>query len=791
MCLVQLGTPDPDVTWYKNGKKVKSRKDPRIKANWDMKTDIYSLDVKDIISSDYGEYAVKVENELGVLKHSVNVSNPKEDTVTKDVTMDKDKRIRKKSQKDKESDKDDKNGVKSSETRPHEPDDIIKEEADLSRGQASAVSDLINNDECTKEAGEKKITDEDGSVISKEGETYEEKKTEHDEVDNDNVLNKSITEAKIEQDLGDEVNIDEKQQVQMSGTLTLVDDDSDKEVKHQKVKDKKILEKTTEMPEEDLAVAVEKDSQVEETLTIPANTCTETKEQEKQSSDITDGTIGEDTDMVTSEANKDKVTKPVIDIDKYLIKSDEKRMSSVASEDELIDISEEVDADAVVKLVKQMSVTESRDDQPVAKEDVIVSPKTEEKSAKTKAKGQEGDIHMENVDTIAEVLTEITMSETTKGKEQITANKEDERCVTESLQGDTAEVSATLENAIEEASTFTLSEKVEKFIAEAVSVGSLESSSSSSLQILSPAETDDEEIERIRTGGKPKQIVKLVEQPEAQAEAEESKNADVDNIKKEIIDKVQEGKEVKEIKFEEMQTEVASEKHKTPKKKKQVEFGGVEEIVEKKTDQDQEESQPVTDLKPESLIVSESGPVNESDSVVQDQAMEMNSEALITAAESSQKMVKQNIIDSAEEDRVKQKGRVEGHPDIILDTEPEVILTEEETLKIECKATGMCHATGLLHWPFVYADDECAFCGIVLLKQSVTVFLLTWRFTVCYFQLFFFIWNAVILGFLLFYLQGTLILFCLYIINSIYNNLMDFAFLSSIKKCTEIVVLFF
>ena len=68
------GDPDPDVTWYKDGKQLKPRKwDRRVKIDWDMKTDMQTLQIRDATEDDAGDYMVKATNDNGSTSMTVNV----------------------------------------------------------------------------------------------------------------------------------------------------------------------------------------------------------------------------------------------------------------------------------------------------------------------------------------------------------------------------------------------------------------------------------------------------------------------------------------------------------------------------------------------------------------------------------------------------------------------------------------------------------------------------------------------------------------------------------------------
>ena len=70
---INTGTPAPEVKWYKDDKKVKS-KDTRITADFDIKQDLYVLTITEAVRSDEGTYKVKVTNEKGSVQVSVMVT---------------------------------------------------------------------------------------------------------------------------------------------------------------------------------------------------------------------------------------------------------------------------------------------------------------------------------------------------------------------------------------------------------------------------------------------------------------------------------------------------------------------------------------------------------------------------------------------------------------------------------------------------------------------------------------------------------------------------------------------
>lgn len=68
------GDPEPDVTWHRGDTEVKkSKRDRRIKTDWDIKEDIYSLLISDATKEDSGDYTVRATNENGSFTYTVTV----------------------------------------------------------------------------------------------------------------------------------------------------------------------------------------------------------------------------------------------------------------------------------------------------------------------------------------------------------------------------------------------------------------------------------------------------------------------------------------------------------------------------------------------------------------------------------------------------------------------------------------------------------------------------------------------------------------------------------------------
>ena len=69
------GEPEPEVTWYKDGNKLKPRKpDARVRIDWDLKEDTNTLIISEACATDSGQYTVKATNDSGSITETVNVS---------------------------------------------------------------------------------------------------------------------------------------------------------------------------------------------------------------------------------------------------------------------------------------------------------------------------------------------------------------------------------------------------------------------------------------------------------------------------------------------------------------------------------------------------------------------------------------------------------------------------------------------------------------------------------------------------------------------------------------------
>ena len=70
-----LGEPEPDVSWYKGSKKLKSKKpDKRVKIDYDLKEDINTLTISDATTDDSGEYIIEATSAAGTTSETVKVT---------------------------------------------------------------------------------------------------------------------------------------------------------------------------------------------------------------------------------------------------------------------------------------------------------------------------------------------------------------------------------------------------------------------------------------------------------------------------------------------------------------------------------------------------------------------------------------------------------------------------------------------------------------------------------------------------------------------------------------------
>lgn len=72
--LIILGNPDVEVSWKKNGEKVKKKKDKRIRMEKDSTTDTYFLEISKVTKEDEGSYTVTAQGAGGEVTHAVKLS---------------------------------------------------------------------------------------------------------------------------------------------------------------------------------------------------------------------------------------------------------------------------------------------------------------------------------------------------------------------------------------------------------------------------------------------------------------------------------------------------------------------------------------------------------------------------------------------------------------------------------------------------------------------------------------------------------------------------------------------
>ena len=69
------GTPDPKITWKKNGKEIKTKKkDKRFIISWDIDNDLNTLEIKEATVEDAGAYTIEATNSLGTVEATVTVT---------------------------------------------------------------------------------------------------------------------------------------------------------------------------------------------------------------------------------------------------------------------------------------------------------------------------------------------------------------------------------------------------------------------------------------------------------------------------------------------------------------------------------------------------------------------------------------------------------------------------------------------------------------------------------------------------------------------------------------------
>ena len=69
-----IGEPLPEVTWQKDNKKIKSKKDKRFAVNWITEENKNVLEIKDARIEDSGAYTVNATNEAGTVSSTVVVA---------------------------------------------------------------------------------------------------------------------------------------------------------------------------------------------------------------------------------------------------------------------------------------------------------------------------------------------------------------------------------------------------------------------------------------------------------------------------------------------------------------------------------------------------------------------------------------------------------------------------------------------------------------------------------------------------------------------------------------------
>ena len=63
--MTSLGDPDPDVTFYKGGLPIETKKKLKYRVDWDPTSDKYTLVIKNAGLEDMGMYTVKAKNDKG------------------------------------------------------------------------------------------------------------------------------------------------------------------------------------------------------------------------------------------------------------------------------------------------------------------------------------------------------------------------------------------------------------------------------------------------------------------------------------------------------------------------------------------------------------------------------------------------------------------------------------------------------------------------------------------------------------------------------------------------------
>ena len=65
---------EPEITWSRNGKTIKKKKDKRVKIDWNISDDTHFLEIKESVVEDSGKYTVNVSNKSGSVEESVEVT---------------------------------------------------------------------------------------------------------------------------------------------------------------------------------------------------------------------------------------------------------------------------------------------------------------------------------------------------------------------------------------------------------------------------------------------------------------------------------------------------------------------------------------------------------------------------------------------------------------------------------------------------------------------------------------------------------------------------------------------
>ena len=77
-CITRIfltGTPEPKITWKKDGKEIKpKKKDKRFIISWDIDNDLNTLEIKEATVEDAGAYTIEATNSLGTVEATVTVT---------------------------------------------------------------------------------------------------------------------------------------------------------------------------------------------------------------------------------------------------------------------------------------------------------------------------------------------------------------------------------------------------------------------------------------------------------------------------------------------------------------------------------------------------------------------------------------------------------------------------------------------------------------------------------------------------------------------------------------------